>query len=40
MEAEISAILPSLDPIITEYSVGFLTHAATSMIAEEEGGGT
>lgn len=30
MESEISAVLPSLDPVITEYSVGFLNHASTS----------
>lgn len=30
MEAEISAVLPSLDSVITEYSVGFLNHASTS----------
>lgn len=30
MESEINAILPSIDPAITSYSVGFLTHASTS----------
>jgi ATP-binding cassette subfamily F protein 3 len=36
MEAEITAILPSLDPVITDYSVGFLTHAATSTSPEAD----
>ncbi|KAI5776762.1 P-loop containing nucleoside triphosphate hydrolase protein [Geopyxis carbonaria] len=36
MEGEISAILPSLDPIITDYSVGFLTHASTSTSPEAD----
>lgn len=30
MESEISAVLPSLDRVITDYSVGFLNHASTS----------
>jgi ATP-binding cassette subfamily F protein 3 len=30
MESEITAVLPSIDPTITSYSVGFLTHATTS----------
>ncbi|KAF8542108.1 P-loop containing nucleoside triphosphate hydrolase protein [Trichophaea hybrida] len=36
MEAQITAILPSLDPVITDYSVGFLTHAATSTSPEAD----
>lgn len=36
MEGEITAVLPSLDPIITDYSVGFLTHAATSTSPEAD----
>jgi ATP-binding cassette subfamily F protein 3 len=36
MEGEITAILPSLDPVITDYSVGFLTHAATSTSPEAD----
>ncbi|KAL7271361.1 ATP-binding cassette, regulator of translational elongation [Rhizina undulata] len=30
MESQITAVLPALDPVITSYSVGFLTHASTS----------
>lgn len=36
METEISSILPALDPVIAEYSVGFLTHAATSTSPEAD----
>ena len=36
MESEITAVLPSLDPIITDYSVGFLNHAATSTSPEAD----
>ena len=30
MEAEIRGKIPNIDPILTEYSVGYLTHAANS----------
>lgn len=36
MEAEIRTILPNIDPIISEYSVGFLTHASTVWSEEDE----
>ncbi|KAG0634324.1 P-loop containing nucleoside triphosphate hydrolase protein [Tuber brumale] len=36
MEAEITAVLPSIDPTITDYSVGFLTHACTSTSPEAD----
>jgi len=29
MEAEIQALIPTIDPVLSEYSVGYLTHAAT-----------
>ena len=36
MDGEITAVLPALDPVITDYSVGFLTHAATSTSPEAD----
>ena len=30
MEAEIRALIPNIDPILSDYSVGYLTHAASS----------
>jgi ATP-binding cassette, subfamily F, member 3 len=40
MEAEIRTVLPNIDPIISEYSVGYLTHASTSWTDEEDTAGT
>ncbi|EOO03418.1 putative protein gcn20 protein [Phaeoacremonium minimum UCRPA7] len=39
MEAEIRTVLPNIDPVISEYSVGYLTHASTSWTDEEEPSG-
>lgn len=36
MEAEIRTILPNVDPVVSEYSVGYLTHASTRWAADEE----
>ncbi|PKS12893.1 hypothetical protein jhhlp_000233 [Lomentospora prolificans] len=36
METEIRSIIPNIDPIISEYSVGFLTHASTVWSEEDE----
>jgi len=37
MEAELRTIIPSIDPVVSEYSVGYLTHASTSYRDEEDG---
>ncbi|CAK7225034.1 ATP-binding cassette, regulator of translational elongation [Sporothrix bragantina] len=42
METEIRALIPNIDPVVSEYSVGYLTHASTAWSGEEEedaGGG-
>ncbi|KAK7976043.1 Protein GCN20 [Apiospora arundinis] len=39
MEAEIRAVLPDLDPILSEYSVGYLRHASTTWTDDEEATG-
>jgi len=39
MDAEIRAVLPNIDPIISEYSAGYLTHASTAWSEEEEASG-
>jgi ATP-binding cassette subfamily F protein 3 len=39
MEAEIKAFLPSIDPIVSEYSVGYLTHASNAYDPESDGTG-
>lgn len=36
MEAEIKATLPDIDPIVSEYSVGYLTHASRSWEGDDE----
>lgn len=36
MEADIRAQIPNIDPIISEYSVGYLTHAANSFVADAD----
>ncbi|KOS22689.1 Protein GCN20 [Escovopsis weberi] len=36
MEADIRAVLPDLDPVISDYSVGYLTHASTAWTGEDE----
>lgn len=41
MEAEIRAILPNIDPVVSDYSAGYLAHASTTWVEEdkEAGGG-
>jgi ATP-binding cassette, subfamily F, member 3 len=39
MEADIRAVLPDVDPVITEYSVGYLRHASTAWNEDEESTG-
>lgn len=36
MESEIRAILPNVDPVVSEYSAGYLTHASTSWSGDED----
>lgn len=36
MESEIRAILPNIDPVISEYSVGYLTHASNAWTEDGE----
>jgi ATP-binding cassette, subfamily F, member 3 len=37
MEAEIRAQIPNIDPVLSDYSVGYLTHASTSYNPDVEG---
>ncbi|KAL8357805.1 hypothetical protein RB598_002547 [Gaeumannomyces tritici] len=39
MESEIRTILPHVDPVVSEYSVGYLTHASTAWAGDEESAG-
>jgi ATP-binding cassette subfamily F protein 3 len=39
MDAEIRAVLPGIDPVISEYSAGYLTHASTAWSGEEDSPG-
>ncbi|TLD06339.1 uncharacterized protein PgNI_08733 [Pyricularia grisea] len=39
METDIKAILPNVDPVVSEYSVGYLTHASTAWTDEEDNAG-
>ncbi|KAF4344931.1 positive effector GCN20 [Fusarium beomiforme] len=39
MEADIRAVLPHIDPVVSEYSVGYLTHASTSYSDDEDPSG-
>lgn len=36
MEAEIRTILPTIDPVVSQYSVGYLTHASTAWSNDED----
>ena len=36
MDAEIKAHIPNIDPVLSEYSVGYLTHAATSFSSDSD----
>ncbi|KZL84968.1 atp-binding subfamily member 3 [Colletotrichum incanum] len=39
MDAEIRTVLPNIDPVLSEYSVGYLTHASTIYSDEEDQSG-
>ncbi|KAF6813786.1 translation initiation regulator [Colletotrichum musicola] len=39
MEAEIRTVLPNIDPVLSEYSVGYLTHASTIWSDDEDQSG-
>ncbi|KAG6025589.1 hypothetical protein E4U19_003094 [Claviceps sp. Clav32 group G5] len=39
MDADIRAVLPNIDPVVSDYSVGYLTHASTVWSDEEETSG-
>ncbi|KAI1846048.1 hypothetical protein JX265_000972 [Neoarthrinium moseri] len=39
MEADIRAVLPNVDPVVSEYSAGYLRHASTTWTDEEEATG-
>ncbi|KJZ74658.1 Protein GCN20 [Hirsutella minnesotensis 3608] len=39
MDADIKAVLPNIDPIISDYSVGYLTHASTAWSDEDDASG-
>ncbi|KAK3381455.1 P-loop containing nucleoside triphosphate hydrolase protein [Podospora didyma] len=39
MDAEIRAVLPNIDPIVSEYSAGYLTHASTQWSVDEDASG-
>lgn len=39
MESEIRTILPNIDPVVSEYSAGYLTHASTSWAGDEDQAG-
>ncbi|KUJ20643.1 P-loop containing nucleoside triphosphate hydrolase protein [Mollisia scopiformis] len=39
MESEIKSFLPTIDPIISEYSVGYLTHASNAFVPDAESTG-
>jgi ATP-binding cassette subfamily F protein 3 len=39
MDSEIRAVIPNIDPVVSEYSVGYLTHASTAWAGDEESTG-
>ena len=39
MEAEIKSFIPNIDPVISEYSVGYLTHASNAYVPDPETSG-
>lgn len=39
MESEIRTILPNIDPVVSEYSAGYLTHASTSWVGDDDQAG-
>ncbi|KAI2609623.1 P-loop containing nucleoside triphosphate hydrolase protein [Hypoxylon fragiforme] len=36
MEADIRAVIPDIDPVVSEYSVGYLRHASTAWVGDED----
>ncbi|KAH7312346.1 P-loop containing nucleoside triphosphate hydrolase protein [Stachybotrys elegans] len=39
MDADIRAVLPNIDPVVSEYSAGYFTHASTAWSDEEDPSG-
>ncbi|KAH9907372.1 P-loop containing nucleoside triphosphate hydrolase protein [Xylariomycetidae sp. FL2044] len=39
MEADIRAAIPDIDPVVSEYSVGYLRHASTAWAGDDEAAG-
>lgn len=39
MDSEIRTVIPNIDPVVSEYSVGYLTHASTAWSGDEESSG-
>ena len=39
MEAEIKSFLPNIDPVLSEYSVGYLTHASNAYVPDSDSTG-
>ncbi|RYP12033.1 hypothetical protein DL767_011514 [Monosporascus sp. MG133] len=39
MEADIRAVIPDIDPVLSDYSVGYLRHASTAWAGDEESTG-
>ncbi|KAK0641028.1 P-loop containing nucleoside triphosphate hydrolase protein [Cercophora newfieldiana] len=39
MDAEIRSVLPNIDPVVSEYSAGYLTHASTAYSGDEDASG-
>ncbi|OIW25032.1 P-loop containing nucleoside triphosphate hydrolase protein [Coniochaeta ligniaria NRRL 30616] len=39
MDSEIRTLIPNIDPIVSEYSVGYLTHASTAYSGDDEASG-
>ncbi|RFU36242.1 hypothetical protein B7463_g54, partial [Scytalidium lignicola] len=40
MEAEIKAVIPNIDPVVSEYSVGYLNHASSAYVPDTESSGS
>lgn len=39
MDSEIRTLIPNIDPVVSEYSVGYLTHASTAWAGDDETSG-
>ncbi|KAH8904253.1 P-loop containing nucleoside triphosphate hydrolase protein [Coniochaeta sp. PMI_546] len=39
MDSEIRTLIPNIDPVVSEYSVGYLTHASTAWSGDDEASG-